>query len=95
VICADATGHGVPGAFMSLISSTILKDILHLHIIESPSTLLYKLDQEITTIFNQEDAQTQDGLDIAVVIIDKTTNLLTLAPLCVLYCCSTTKNGLI
>lgn len=77
VICADATGHGVPGAFMSLISSTILKDILHLHIIESPSTLLYKLDQEITTIFNQEDAQTQDGLDIAVVIIDKTTNLLT------------------
>ncbi len=68
VICADATGHGVPGAFMSLISSTILKDILHAIPIQKPSELLYKLDYEISQIFNRENSETQDGLDLSVCI---------------------------
>jgi ligand-binding sensor domain-containing protein/serine phosphatase RsbU (regulator of sigma subunit) len=70
-ICADATGHGVPGAFMSLISSTILKDIMHLNQVIAPSSLLYNLDKEISTIFNQEKSETQDGLDLAVCLLDK------------------------
>ncbi len=76
-ICADATGHGVPGAFMSLISSTILKDILHTQISISPSQLLYKLDKEISGIFNQESSETQDGLDLSVCVYDKETHILT------------------
>lgn len=68
IICADATGHGVPGAFMSLISSTILKDILHATPIQKPSDLLYKLDYEISQIFNRENSETQDGLDLSVCI---------------------------
>jgi len=76
-ICADATGHGVPGAFMSLISSTILKDILHLQQNLSPSELLYKLDKEISNIFNQDKSETQDGLDLSVCLFDKETYMLT------------------
>lgn len=76
-ICADATGHGVPGAFMSLISCTILKDILHLQVSISPSQLLYKLDNEISGIFNQENSETQDGLDLSVCLFDTETNTLT------------------
>jgi len=72
-ICADATGHGVPGAFMSLISSTILKDILHLQQNITPSQLLYKLDKEISGIFNQDNSETQDGLDLSVCLFDKET----------------------
>lgn len=76
-ICADATGHGVPGAFMSLISCTILKDILHLQVSISPSQLLYKLDNEISGIFNQENSETQDGLDLSVCLLDTETYTLT------------------
>ncbi len=76
-ICADATGHGVPGAFMSLISSTILKDILHLQESIRPSELLYKLDKEISGIFNQDNSETQDGLDLSVCLFDQETNILT------------------
>ncbi len=78
-ICADATGHGVPGAFMSLISSTILKDIMQLNQIILPSHLLHQLDREISTIFNQENSETQDGLDLAVCLFDKNTYKLTYA----------------
>lgn len=77
VICADATGHGVPGAFMSLISSTILKDILHVQTNIVPSQLLYSLDKEISGIFNQENSQTQDGLDLAICVYDKENHRLT------------------
>ncbi len=77
IICADATGHGVPGAFMSLISSTILKDILHKYKSIKPSQLLYQLDAEISQIFNQENSETQDGLDLSVCLFDQTTNILT------------------
>lgn len=76
-ICADATGHGVPGAFMSLISSTILKDILHTQTTINPSQLLYKLDEEISGIFNQENSETQDGLDLSICVFDKETQILT------------------
>lgn len=76
-ICADATGHGVPGAFMSLISSTILKDILHTNQNIMPSQLLNKLDVEISQIFNQENSETQDGLDLSICLFDPTTKLLT------------------
>ena len=67
-ICADATGHGVPGAFMSLISSIIIKDILHSNENILPSELLTKLDFQITQIFEAGNQETQDGLDLAVCI---------------------------
>jgi ligand-binding sensor domain-containing protein/serine phosphatase RsbU (regulator of sigma subunit) len=75
VICADATGHGVPGAFMSLISSTILKDILQKKHVFSPSQILYELDKELQiSLQSEENNQTTDGLDIAVCEFNLKTN---------------------
>ncbi len=80
VICADATGHGVPGAFMSLISSTILRDILQKKNISSPSQVLYELDKELQTSLQSEDNyETMDGLDISVCEFNLTTNVMTFA----------------
>jgi serine phosphatase RsbU (regulator of sigma subunit) len=78
VICADATGHGVPGAFMSLISSTIIKDILAKTGLTGPGDLLYRLDAEIMQVLNQPESevQTSDGLDISVCEFDLDTNVL-------------------
>ena len=71
LICADATGHGVPGAFMSLISATILKDILQKKHVFSPSQILYELDKEIQLALQSEgNASTNDGLDVAICVFD-------------------------
>lgn len=71
LICADATGHGVPGAFMSLISSTILKDLLQKTPLISPSKMLNELDREIQQLLQaEENSSTNDGLDISICEID-------------------------
>jgi ligand-binding sensor domain-containing protein/serine phosphatase RsbU (regulator of sigma subunit) len=69
VIAADATGHGVPGAFMSLICSTIIKDILAKQHVKSPDAVLYELDKEVKHIFNLNEENPdhpKDGLDTTV-----------------------------
>jgi serine phosphatase RsbU (regulator of sigma subunit) len=82
ILCADATGHGVPGAFMSLISITLIKDIIKTSDPDHPGMILTKLDNEIKNTLNQEidaDIKTHDGLDVSVCIIDLNTNFLTYA----------------
>ncbi len=75
LICADATGHGVPGAFMSLICSTILKDILNKKHMFSPSQILYELDKELQiSLQTEENTKANDGLDVAVCLFNLKTN---------------------
>ncbi len=69
VVCADATGHGVPGAFMSMIGSTLLKEIISRKGIDSPAFALALLDEEIKILLKQTDGehhQTQDGVDLVI-----------------------------
>ena len=53
VVCADSTGHGVPGAFMSMIGSTLIKDICMRENGNSPSAVLRVLDCELRNTLNQ------------------------------------------
>lgn len=68
VVCADSTGHGVPGAFMSMIGSTLLQDIVTRQRISKPSEILSLLDKQIFSILNQnlELGVSNDGMDIVV-----------------------------
>jgi ligand-binding sensor domain-containing protein/serine phosphatase RsbU (regulator of sigma subunit) len=78
VACADATGHGVPGAFMSMIGSTLLKDITARPKILSPAHALRALDAEIKTLLKQNDddhEHTYDSIDIVVCEINTETLL--------------------
>lgn len=82
LICADATGHGVPGAFMSLIGITIIKDLIKTHSLESPAKLLSLLDKEIINTLNQEGINsrwTYDGYDMSICFIDTSENKLIFA----------------
>ncbi len=78
VVCADSTGHGVPGAFMSMIGTTLIKDIIARKEVDSPASLLEMLDQEIMEALNQniEAERSNDGMDIIVSEINMKTNLL-------------------
>lgn len=77
IACADATGHGVPGAFMSMIGSTLLKDITSRKGVTSPAFALAILDEEIKILLKQNDGEhdhTQDSVDIVICEIDIKTN---------------------
>lgn len=68
IVCADSTGHGVPGAFMSMIGSTLLQDIVTRQRITKPSVVLKMLDNQIFTTLNQniELGISNDGMDVIV-----------------------------
>ena len=68
IVCADSTGHGVPGAFMSMIGSTLLQDIVTRKRISKPSQILSLLDKQIFSTLNQnvELGVSNDGMDMVV-----------------------------
>ena len=71
VAVVDCTGHGVPGAFMSLISSNILNEAANAEE-HSPSKMLEYLRKEINLRLSQNaTGQINDGLDIALICYDK------------------------
>jgi serine phosphatase RsbU (regulator of sigma subunit) len=72
---ADCTGHGVPGAFMTIMANTLLKQIVELEGIFEPSEILAQLHLRIRVALKQgnelaEVEQTNDGLDIALCQVD-------------------------
>jgi ligand-binding sensor domain-containing protein/serine phosphatase RsbU (regulator of sigma subunit) len=68
IVCADSTGHGVPGAFMSMIGSTLLQDIVSRKGITRPSEVLTLLDKQIFSTLNQniDVGVSNDGMDMVV-----------------------------
>ena len=74
----DCTGHGVPGALISLIGYFLLNDIVRSRKISDPGQILDMLDEGVTQTLrqDQEDASTRDGMDIALCRINTKTNVL-------------------
>jgi ligand-binding sensor domain-containing protein/serine phosphatase RsbU (regulator of sigma subunit) len=68
LVCADSTGHGVPGAFMSMIGSTLMQDIVTRKKVSKPSEILSMLDNQIFSTLNQnvELGVANDGMDMVV-----------------------------
>ena len=67
----DCTGHGVPGAFMSLISNILLNDIIIRNKQYEPDLILSTLDKEIVNALNQANNNNEDGLDMAICRFDR------------------------
>ena len=71
ICCGDCTGHGVPGAFMSMIGTTILNDATREPELRHPAKLLEKLDKEVKSTLNKnQSVETRDGMDCAIIDID-------------------------
>ncbi|MCS6821540.1 MAG: tetratricopeptide repeat protein [Microscillaceae bacterium] len=71
---ADCTGHGVPGAFMSMLGSTILHELVTQKSIYNPSQILKSLNDSIVRILKQDQDRNHDGMDISVLFFNKQTN---------------------
>ncbi len=66
---ADCTGHGVPGAFMTMITSSALQQIVKDEGCRNPAEILNRLNFNVKTLLRQDTshAQSDDGLDAAIV----------------------------
>ncbi|GIV37287.1 MAG: hypothetical protein KatS3mg032_1666 [Cyclobacteriaceae bacterium] len=74
IAAVDCTGHGVPGALLSLIGYFLLNDIVRSRKITEPGVILDLLDEGVTkTLRQDEDATTKDGMDIALCKINLNT----------------------
>ena len=69
VSAVDCTGHGVPGAFMSMLGYNLLNDIVGKGTIE-PQEILSQLHKGIRASLNQDATQNRDGMDMALCVID-------------------------
>lgn len=70
LVVADCTGHGVPGAFMSMKGDALLNQIINIRNIHRPDLVLEELHREVRNAFNQEETENVDGMDIAIVAFD-------------------------
>jgi serine phosphatase RsbU (regulator of sigma subunit) len=61
----DCTGHGVPGAFMTMITHNLLDKIVRVWDIHSPSEVLNRLHEEITTVLRQKETDNNYGMDMS------------------------------
>lgn len=73
IVCVvDCTGHGVPGAFMSLIGINLLDQIVRQQLIFSPAKILTELNQLVRKMLHQSDVGNDDGMETIICRIDKT-----------------------
>jgi serine phosphatase RsbU (regulator of sigma subunit) len=74
VVAADCTGHGVPGALMSMIGLKLIEKTINEDNIEVPSQILAVLNKELEKTFSREKnigTIIRDGMDIGLVVIDR------------------------
>lgn len=76
IAAADCTGHGVPGAFMSMIGNDALNEIIVGKGIVTPGEILSKLHDSVRIALKQDTSKTEtsDGMDVALCAIDLSTN---------------------
>ncbi len=78
IAAADCTGHGVPGAFMSIVGNNLLNEIINVKGIHNPGDILLELHRGVKKALHQDESENsrRDGMDIALCAIDKQMNRL-------------------
>lgn len=77
IAAVDCTGHGVPGAFMSIIGNYLLNSIIIHNNIGDPAEILKHLNRKIKIALQTDQrSESSDGMDISIAVIDKKENTL-------------------
>lgn len=74
IAVADCTGHGVPGALMSIMGHNYLNEIVIEQHIVSPCDILERLDQKIKETFcyrSENPSKGTDGMDVGICLVDR------------------------
>jgi len=73
----DCTGHGIPGALMSIFAYNLLNQVVNFELNERPAEILYSLDEKLRGYLESqhgnEENHVRDGMDLTVMRLDHTT----------------------
>jgi serine phosphatase RsbU (regulator of sigma subunit) len=70
----DCTGHGVPGAFMTMIGYTLLNEIVNVKRVQDPAQILQLLHEGIRNSLKQDEKENSDGMEAALCKIELMTD---------------------
>jgi serine phosphatase RsbU (regulator of sigma subunit)/predicted negative regulator of RcsB-dependent stress response len=75
IVGADCTGHGVPGAFMSMLGITMFNDLIGDRCFDAPGAILDRLRENVKEMLVQQgnSDEQKDGMDLAIAVFNKTT----------------------
>jgi len=78
IACADCTGHGIPGAFLSILGISVLNTIINILKITSENDILNKLRENIIDALSQKNSNDSinDGMDISICVLNTKNNIL-------------------
>jgi len=79
IVAADCTGHGVPGALMSMIGLELIQKIINEFRVDDTDQVLLTMNRELESAFFKEEsgkAMIKDGIEMGICIIDKKTRLM-------------------
>ncbi|MCC5920408.1 MAG: AAA family ATPase [Cyclobacteriaceae bacterium] len=79
IAAVDCTGHGVPGAFMSMIGYNLLNDAVLQNNIFDPGKVLEFIHQGVRAALQQETTNNRDGMDMALIVYDQKMKKMTFA----------------
>ncbi len=73
IACVDCTGHGIPGALMSMIGNSVLNEIINNNTNLDPGSILDQLEKGVNEALSTKDyeSQSKDGMDISLCCIEK------------------------
>ncbi len=74
IAAADSTGHGVPGAIVSVVCSNALNRSLKEFVLTEPGPLLDKTRKLVLETFEKSSSEVKDGMDISMLCIDSSKN---------------------
>lgn len=69
----DCTGHGVPGALMSMIGANVLNTLVGQHDVIDPGAILTRMHEDVERALKQKDTKNRDGMDAALIVWDPET----------------------
>ncbi len=75
IVGADCTGHGVPGAFMSVLGITMFNELINDRCFDAPGAILNRLRDKVKEMLVQQgnNDEQKDGMDLAIAIFNRTT----------------------
>jgi serine phosphatase RsbU (regulator of sigma subunit) len=78
VVAGDCTGHGVPGALMSMLGISFLEEIVNKRELTDSALILNELRKEVRRTLHQKgtETETKDGMDISLCVIDRRKNII-------------------
>jgi serine phosphatase RsbU (regulator of sigma subunit) len=79
IAAIDCTGHGIPGAFMSMIGYEVMTEIVKIRKETQPNMILELLHRYVASVLKQSETNNRDGMDVSLVVLDKPNNKMSFA----------------